>query len=224
MRIVGGKWKGLAIEAPEGKGTTRPTTDRNRERFASMILSARGLDLEGVSVLDAYAGSGAMGFELVSRGASRATFIDLDRRAVARIGRTARNSLHAAPGEWRAVSGDALALAEQGRVPGGPFGVVFLDPPYAVEAQKVAALVEALAASGQLEPAAVVVYERSSKAPGISGDGLSLVKSKTQGATAVDLMVWGGPGSEGAEVAEVAEVAEEAEDAVDTRREDAGAE
>lgn len=192
MRIVGGKWKGLAIEAPEGRATTRPTTDRNRERFASMILSARGLDLEGVSVLDAFAGSGAMGFELVSRGAARATFIDLDRRAVARIGRTARNSLHAQAGEWRAVAGDALALAEQGRVPGGPFGVVFLDPPYVVEASRVAALVDALAAHGQLEPEAVVVYEHASDAPGISGDALPCLKSKTQGATAVDLMVWGG--------------------------------
>ena len=89
MRIVGGKWRGLSVEAPEGRGTTRPTTDRNRERFASMILSAAGLDLSGVEVLDAFAGSGAMGFELVSRGAASAVFVDLDRRAVARIRRTA---------------------------------------------------------------------------------------------------------------------------------------
>lgn len=196
MRIVGGKWKGLAVEAPEGKGTTRPTTDRNRERFASMILSVRGLDLDGVSVLDAFAGSGAMGFELVSRGAARATFVDLDRRAVARIGRTARGSLHAEAREWRAVAGDALALAEQGRVPGGPFGVVFLDPPYALEASRVAALVSTLAEKGQLEPGAVVVYERAADAPGISGDSLPLLKTKAQGITAVDLMVWPGPGVE----------------------------
>ena len=77
MRIVGGKWRGLSVEAPEGRGTTRPTTDRNRERFASMILSAAGLDLSGVEVLDAFAGSGAMGFELVSRGAARAVSRDL---------------------------------------------------------------------------------------------------------------------------------------------------
>lgn len=198
MRIVGGKWKGLAIEAPEGRGTTRPTTDRNRERFASMILSARGLDLTGVSVLDAFAGSGAMGFELVSRGAARATFIDLDRRAVARIGRTARNSLRAEAREWRAVAGDAICLAEQGRIPGGPFGVVFLDPPYAVEASRVAALVDALASRGELEPEAVVVYEHASDAAGISGESLACVKSKTQGVTTVDLMVWQGPSGDAA--------------------------
>ena len=113
MRIVGGKWKGLAVEAPEGRGTTRPTTDRNRERIASMILSAAGLDLTGTRVLDAFAGSGAMGFELVSRGAASATFVDLDRRAVARIRRTAERSLRADASEWRALAGDACSLAEE---------------------------------------------------------------------------------------------------------------
>ena len=189
MRIVGGKWKGLAVEAPEGRGTTRPTTDRNRERIASMILSAAGLDLTGTRVLDAFAGSGAMGFELVSRGAASATFVDLDRRAVARIRRTAERSLRADASEWRALAGDACSLAEQGRIPGGPFGVVFLDPPDAVEASRVAALVRALAARGALERGAIVVYERSAKSPGIEGAGLELAKSKSQGITAVDLMV-----------------------------------
>lgn len=189
MRIVGGKWKGLAVEAPEDRGTTRPTTDRNRERIASMILSAAGLDLTGTRVLDAFAGSGAMGFELVSRGAASATFVDLDRRAVARIRRTAERSLRADASEWRALAGDACSLAEQGRIPGGPFGVVFLDPPYAVEASRVAALVRALAARGALERGAIVVYERSAKSPGIEGAGLELAKSKSQGITAVDLMV-----------------------------------
>lgn len=189
MRIVGGKWKGLAVEAPEGRGTTRPTTDRNRERIASMILSAAGLDLTGTRVLDAFAGSGAMGFELVSRGAASVTFVDLDRRAVARIRRTAERSLRADASEWRALAGDACSLAEQGRIPGGPFGVVFLDPPYAVEASRVAALVRALAARGALERGAIVVYERSAKSPGIEGAGLELAKSKSQGITAVDLMI-----------------------------------
>ena len=68
MRIVGGKWKGRSIEAPQGRDVTRPTTDRAREQIASMVLSARGLDLSGDLVLDAFAGSGAMGLELFSRG------------------------------------------------------------------------------------------------------------------------------------------------------------
>ena len=84
MRIVGGKWKGRAIEAPDGKGTTRPTTDRTREAIASSILASRGLDLSESRVLDAFAGSGAMGFELLSR--ERYTLlllIKIERRAIA---------------------------------------------------------------------------------------------------------------------------------------------
>ena len=139
MRIVGGKWRGRQIEAPDGRDVTRPTTDRTREQIASMILSAAGLDLSGTSVLDAFAGSGAMGLELLSRGAARATFLDRDRRAVARIKRTA-SSLGAVPGEVSALGGDALRLCERS-LPGAPFGVVFLDPPYALDAGEVSRLV-----------------------------------------------------------------------------------
>ena len=62
MRVVGGIWGGRRLEAPEGRGT-RPTTDRWRGAVASMLLSARDLSLEGASVLDAFAGSGALGIE-----------------------------------------------------------------------------------------------------------------------------------------------------------------
>lgn len=58
MRIVGGMWRGRPIEAPDGRDVTRPTTDRTRESMASMVLSAFGLDLGGVSVLDAFGGAG----------------------------------------------------------------------------------------------------------------------------------------------------------------------
>lgn len=188
MRIVGGKWRGRQIEAPDGRDVTRPTTDRTREQIASMILSAAGLDLSGTSVLDAFAGSGAMGLELLSRGAARATFLDRDRRAVARIKRTA-SSLGAAPGEVSALGGDALRLCERS-LPGAPFGVVFLDPPYALDAGEVSRLVGLLASSGQLERGAIVVYERSSKAEGLGCPGLALAKTKTRGITAVDLHVY----------------------------------
>ena len=176
--------------APDGRDVTRPTTDRTREQIASMILSAAGLDLSGTSVLDAFAGSGAMGLELLSRGAARATFLDRDRRAVARIKRTAF-TLGAAPGEVSALVGDALRLCERS-LPGAPFGVVFLDPPYALDAGEVSRLVGLLASSGQLERGAIVVYERSSKAEGLDCPGLALAKTKTRGITAVDLHVYEG--------------------------------
>lgn len=187
MRIVGGKWRGRQIEAPEGRGVTRPTSDRMRESIASQILSARGLDLSGRSVLDAFAGSGAMGLELLSRGAARATFVDRDRRAVARIRRTA-GALGAGEGEVAALAGDVFALAARG-LPGAPFDVVFLDPPYALEAARVSELVDALASSGQLADGAVVVYEHAADAPALSCDALGPARSRRHGITAVDLMV-----------------------------------
>ncbi|MBM6676678.1 16S rRNA (guanine(966)-N(2))-methyltransferase RsmD [Olsenella uli] len=187
MRIVGGKWRGRRIEAPEGRGTTRPTTDRMRESIASQILSARGLDLAGCSVLDAFAGSGAMGLELLSRGAARATFVDRDRRAAARIRRSAE-ALGAGRNEVRALAGDVFALAARG-LAGAPFDVVFLDPPYAVDAGRVTALVDELASSGQLAPGAVVVYEHAADAPGLDCPALGPARSRTHGITTVDLLV-----------------------------------
>ena len=187
MRIVGGKWRGRRIEAPEGRNVTRPTTDRMRESIASMILSARGLDLSGESVLDAFAGSGAMGMELLSRGAAHATFVDRDRGAVARLRRSAQ-ALGARPSELHALAGDVFSLASRG-LPGAPFHVVFLDPPYAFDAERVAGLVEELANSGQLAVEAVVVYEHASDAPGLCSERLELVRSKSHGTTAVDLLV-----------------------------------
>lgn len=187
MRIVGGKWRGRQIEAPEGRGTTRPTTDRTREAIASMILSARGLDLTGDSVLDAFAGSGAMGLELLSRGAARATFVDRDRRAAARVRRSAE-SLGAGEGEVRSLAGDVFSLVSRG-LAGAPFDVVFLDPPYAVAAERVTALVDELAASGQLAPGAVVVYERAAEAGGLESAALRLVRTREHGISAVDLLV-----------------------------------
>lgn len=187
MRIVGGKWRGRQIEAPEGRGTTRPTTDRTREAIASMILSARGLDLTGDSVLDAFAGSGAMGLELLSRGAARATFVDRDRRAAARVRRSAE-ALGAGEGEVRSLAGDVFTLVSRG-LAGAPFDVVFLDPPYAVAAERVTALVDELAASGQLAPGAVVVYERAAEAGGLESAALRLVRTREHGISAVDLLV-----------------------------------
>ncbi len=187
MRIVGGKWRGRPLEAPEGRGT-RPTTDRTRESVASMILSAAGLDLTGLTVLDAFGGTGAMGLELVSRGGESCTFVDSDRKAADRIRRNAR-SLGATQAECVVRVGDVFALAGRGALPGAPFGVVFLDPPYAVEAERVSGLVGDLAASGQLVDGAIVVYEHAADAGGLEVAGLEPRKSKRHGTTTVDLSV-----------------------------------
>lgn len=166
---------------------TRPTTDRTRESVASMVLSAEGLSLDGVSVLDAFAGSGAMGIELLSRGAACCTFVDADRRACARIRRNL-GSVGAEPGTWRVIAGDAASVLGRRSVPGVPFGLVFLDPPYAMPADDVAALVSRAHRRGAISGGALVVYERAAGSPGLDLSGATIIKTRSHGVTAVDLL------------------------------------
>ena len=188
MRIVGGEWRGRALETPEGKGT-RPTTDRIREAIASMVLSAFDLDLDGVSVLDAFAGSGAMGLEFLSRGAERCTFVESDRRAAGVVRRNVASL--GASGRTDVLMCDAFQLTRRTSVPGAPFDLVVLDPPYALSAERVSGLVEDLGKAGLLVPGALVLYERASSGAQLSLAGATQLKSKPHGTTAVDLLRMG---------------------------------
>ena len=189
MRIVGGIWRGRPLNAPEGRGT-RPTTDRTRESIASMILSAFDLDLSEVDVLDAFAGSGAIGFELLSRGARSCTFVERDRRASA-IVRDNAKSLGASPTQARVQVGDVCSLANRGAVQGGPFSLVALDPPYAMSARDVSKLVSDLRDNGQLTADAHILYEHASGADELEVAETHVVKSKSRGTTAVTLLQMG---------------------------------
>ncbi len=186
MRIVGGTWRGRALQAPTGRDVTRPTTDRMRESFASMILSAFDLDLSGVSVLDAFAGSGALGLEMLSRGAAHATFAEMDRGALACVQANLR-ALGVGREQAAVVRGDVFKLARRSQVAGAPFTLVLLDPPYATEASRVSALVRELGNAGFLEEGAMVLYERAREADGLDVEG-SLLSTREHGATAVDLL------------------------------------
>src|ERR1051326_3721338 len=107
MRIIAGDWRGRPIEAPPGRAT-RPTADRVRETLFSMLVSRLGT-FEDLRVADLFAGSGALGFEALSRGATFACFVENDSRAAAAI-RTNAATL-GAEAEVRVLSGSALALA-----------------------------------------------------------------------------------------------------------------
>lgn len=188
MRIVGGTWRGARLKTLEGRDVTRPTTDRMREAFASMVLSAFGLDLGGVSVLDAFAGSGALGLEMLSRGASRCTFVEVDRAAYACLSSNVR-SLGLGSDVARTIRGDAFRLARRGSLAGAPFGLVLLDPPYATDAARLDGLVRSLADAGALAQGAVILHERSREGDGLSREGLRLVSSREHAATAADVYV-----------------------------------
>ena len=120
MRIIAGKHKGRRLATTPGPAT-RPTADRVREALFS-ILGPMG----DMRVLDLYAGSGALGIEALSRGASAATFVESARPALAAI----RANLAAiGAGEEEVVHGDALAWLRT-RAPEHAFDLVFCDPPY----------------------------------------------------------------------------------------------
>lgn len=187
MRVVGGMWRGKALEAPEGRDVTRPTTDRVREAMASMVLSAFDLDLSGVSALDAFAGSGALGIEMLSRGAAHATLVDVDRASCARMRRNLA-SVGAAPGQAGVVCGDVRSLAQSGRLPSAPFDLVMLDPPYATPVDDVRLLVCRLAEQGLLAERAFVLYERASSGSPLEVEGATMVKQKRFGSTCVDFL------------------------------------
>ncbi len=122
MRIIAGKWRGRAIEAPPGPAT-RPTLDRLRETLFSMLLSRLGT-FEDLRVADLFAGSGALGLEALSRGAASATFVESDAKAAAVIRRNSEKL--GASDRVRAIAGSALSLPRS-----EPFDLIFADPPYA---------------------------------------------------------------------------------------------
>ena len=119
MRIIAGAWRGRAIEAPPGQGT-RPTADHVRETLFSMLTSRLG-SFEDLSVADLFAGSGALGFEALSRGAATATFVENDPAAAAVIRRNTDKLGVSA----QVLGGSALALPRS-----DPFDLIFADPPY----------------------------------------------------------------------------------------------
>jgi 16S rRNA (guanine966-N2)-methyltransferase len=120
VRIIAGTWRGRSIEAPPGLAT-RPTADRVRETLFSMLTSRLG-SFEDLRIADLFAGSGALGFEALSRGAASATFVEHDPKAVAAIRRNA-DKLGASA---EILTGSALALPRS-----DAFDLIFADPPYA---------------------------------------------------------------------------------------------
>ena len=93
MRIVGGVWRGRLLKAPPGR-VSRPTADRVRESLFNILQhGAASLDLEGAQVLDVFAGSGALGFEALSRGAGHVALIERDRAAAKAIQANAGNQI-----------------------------------------------------------------------------------------------------------------------------------
>jgi len=168
MRIIAGDHRGRAILPPADARTTRPITDRVKEALFNRLVSLGLLqpdgENEGWAVLDVFSGTGSLGLEALSRGASFCTFIDQDRDAVARL----RENLQTLGLTDRAkiVQGSALAGYWADALKPGSVQVAFFDPPYAmVEEDKgqerVLQLVERLFPA--IEPGGVVMVRTPSE-------------------------------------------------------------
>ncbi|MDD9935737.1 MAG: RsmD family RNA methyltransferase [Myxococcales bacterium] len=186
MRIVGGELSGRVIEAPVGRDT-RPTSDRVREGIAG-ALAARGA-IEGAAVLDLFAGSGALGFEVLSRGAARLLCLDSDRRALRCIERNAASL--GLTDRTRVVKLDLAATPARigqriAELDPGPFSLVFADPPYA-DIAVVPALLAALVGQGLLTPGAFVAIEHPRGQPPATPEGFEPLSSYRYGDTGVAL-------------------------------------
>jgi 16S rRNA (guanine966-N2)-methyltransferase len=181
-RIIAGTHGGRRLTAPTG-ATTRPTSDRVREAFFSALDTM--VDLSGTRFADLYAGSGAVGLEALSRGASHALLVEAEAKA-ARVIRDNIVTLRVGAAA-RLVTGRVGQVLAAGPE-GGPYDVVFADPPYVVGDDEVAEVQRALVEHGWLAPDAVVVFERSTRtavrgAPLTWVDGITADRSRRYGET-----------------------------------------
>jgi 16S rRNA (guanine966-N2)-methyltransferase len=142
---------------PRGSGT-RPTTDRVRESLFNVL--AAHVDFTDIAVLDLYAGSGALGLEALSRGATSATFVESDRRAAAVIADNVKSL-----GATGAIVRDVPVVTVLTGRPARPFELVFADPPYELAATDVEAVLAALATAGWVTEGTVAVVERAAAGP-----------------------------------------------------------
>lgn len=161
MRIVGGAFKGRALKAPSSQ-TVRPTSDRARESLFNRLthatdLFADGRSLEGATVIDLFAGTGALGLEALSRGAAFALFVDssIEGRGLIRENMLACGVAARA----RLFKRDATRIGERGKM--DPFTLAFLDPPYGKALGEKA--LSALHEGGWLAGNALVILEESAK-------------------------------------------------------------
>lgn len=125
MRIIAGRFKRHTLSSPPGDAA-RPTTDRTRESMFNLIVHR--IPMDGVRVLDLFAGSGALGIEAVSRGAGPTTFVEADRRCLRVVEANARSMDPDHP--WRFVLRDVLKFLQQEQEE--PWDLILADPPYDV--------------------------------------------------------------------------------------------
>ncbi len=181
VRIIAGTLRGHRIPVAPRPGL-RPTPGRSRETLFNWLRA----DLEGARILDAFAGSGALGLEALSRGAAEVTFIEKDRRAA----QTLQETLQRLGGpQTHLKERDALAVLREAQL--GPFDLVFLDPPFASSLAQAA--LEILCAGPLLAPGAKIYLELPQKAEPSLPEGLHRLRETRAGDSQAILLTWARP-------------------------------
>lgn len=180
LRVTGGRLVRRLFAVPDDadRGHVRPTSDRVREAMFSSLGSVLPEGFASIDVLDAWAGSGALGIEALSRGAARATFVEQNRRVSATL---KRNLIDLGLVASADVVVDDTARALQ-RLGDERFDLVLVDPPYADPLEPVLpGLVRVL------KPDGILVMERDKRASDPEPPGLSLVRDRVYGQTRVTM-------------------------------------
>ncbi|MEQ8177259.1 MAG: 16S rRNA (guanine(966)-N(2))-methyltransferase RsmD [Amphiplicatus sp.] len=182
MRIVGGQLRGRSIVAPKGSDT-RPTSDRTRESLFNILAHREDFSFEGARVIDLFAGSGALGFEAMSRGAEWCLFVDADAAARGAI----RDNIEALGlfGSTRLHRRSATDLGPKPAGLGAPFTLAFLDPPYRKDLAGPA--LETMKAGGWLAPGALVVVEQAKEETPVSVAGFAEDDRRAYGAAQIGI-------------------------------------
>ena len=157
MRVIAGRFGGRRLQAPKGRSTTRPTSDRVREAVFSMLG-----DLHEARVLDLFAGTGALGIEALSRGATRAVFVERDGAALAAL-RANLRALELDEDVAEVRHGEALTALRTARERAETYDLVLIDPPYRRASDLGGEL--SLALASLLAPQARVVVESDRRVP-----------------------------------------------------------
>jgi 16S rRNA (guanine966-N2)-methyltransferase len=184
MRIIGGQRRGAKLSAPPGPAL-RPTAERTREAiFNILVHGVEDGDPGGQSVLDVFAGIGAMGLEALSRGAKHATFIDNAGTSIATI----RSNIEKLEWqEWaKPLRADATTIGPPPVAAQAPCGLVFLDPPY--QSGLVGQALTRLARQGWIAGGAVCVVEVAAKETLETSSSFSLLDERRYGAARIIIL------------------------------------
>lgn len=178
MRIITGSARGTKLRTLEGTDTTRPTIERVKEALFSMIQ----FELDGARVLDLFGGSGQLGLEALSRGASKAVFVDVHPDAVNIIKENAKKT--------RLFEKSVVLCTDyrsyiRGNAGKQVFDVIFLDPPYGAGILQDA--LDRLLRAGMVAPGGLVICETDDEKP-LDGEGLTLRRHASYGKVYISLL------------------------------------